>query len=70
MSTRSVSHDECPNCLQRFEILLVKFKLAGVQMILACPNCALMCDEPEASVGIREIFEQAPSIQPQQLEPG
>ena len=70
MSARGVSHDECPNCRQRFEILLVKFKLAGVQMISACPNCALMCHGSEAGVGIREIFGQAPSIQPQQLEPG
>lgn len=65
MSTRDVAHDECPNCLQRFEILLVKFRLAGVQMIRACPNCALMCDEPEARVGIREIFEQTSIVKAQ-----
>jgi hypothetical protein len=46
----------------------VKFRLAGVQMISACPNCAMIAFESEAPVGIREIFEQAPSIQPQQLE--
>jgi hypothetical protein len=70
MSNRNVSCDDCPNCRQRLEILLVKFKLAGVQMISVCPNCAMIFDEPQARVGIREIFEQAPSIQPQQLEHG
>jgi hypothetical protein len=69
MSASGASHDECPNCRRRFEILFVKFRLAGVQMISACPNCALMRDEPEARVGIREIFEQAPATQPLQLEP-
>jgi hypothetical protein len=68
MSDRNLSCDDCPNCRQRLEILLVKFKLASVQMISACPNCAMICDELEAAVGIREIFEQAPSIQPHQLE--
>jgi hypothetical protein len=70
MSNRNESCDDCPNCRQRLEILLVKFKLAGVQMIRACPNCAMICGEFETRVGIREIFEQVPSIQPQQLEQG
>jgi hypothetical protein len=34
--------DHCPNCRQGYEILLVKFGLAGVRMITACPNCALV----------------------------
>ena len=45
MSIDDVPHDDCPNCHQRFEIVLVKFKLAGVQMIGACPNCAMIQDE-------------------------
>lgn len=53
MSTGGVSHDDCRNCRQRFEILLVKFKLAGVQMISACPNCAMIHDGSEASVRVR-----------------
>jgi hypothetical protein len=36
------SHDVCPHCRQRLEILLVKFALAGVHMIAACPNCAMV----------------------------
>jgi hypothetical protein len=45
MSVRDISDDNCPNCRQRFEIVLVKFKLAGVQMIGACPNCAMIHDD-------------------------
>lgn len=57
--------DVCPNCRQRFEILFVKFRLAGVQTISACPNCAMISDEPETRVAICEIIEaQAPSVQP------
>jgi hypothetical protein len=43
MDRGDTSHDACPNCGQRFEILLVKFALAGVRMIAACPNCAMVC---------------------------
>lgn len=65
MSMRDVSHDDCPNCRQRLEIIFVKFRLAGVQMISACPNCAMISDEPEAHVEICEIVEPAaPSVQP------
>jgi hypothetical protein len=42
MDSGDKSHDDCPNCRQRFEILLVKFALAGVLMITACPNCAMV----------------------------
>jgi hypothetical protein len=63
MSVRSASCDDCPNCRQRLEILLVRFKLAGVQMLSACPNCAMMAEEPETSVAIQGIFETL-SIQP------
>ncbi len=45
MSVRDASDDDCPNCRRRFEIVLVKFKLAGVQMISACPNCAMIHDD-------------------------
>jgi hypothetical protein len=45
MGHRDASDDVCPNCRQRFEIVLVKFKLAGVQMIGACPNCAMIHDD-------------------------
>jgi hypothetical protein len=51
MGIRDASDDVCPNCRQRFEIVLVKFNLAGVQMIGACPNCAMINDD-----GLREIF--------------
>jgi hypothetical protein len=64
MSVRSTSCDDCPNCRQRLEILLLKFKLATVQMIIACPNCAMICDGPETSVAIQDIFKtRALSIQ-------
>jgi len=57
--------DICPNCRQRFEILFVKFRLAGAQTISACPNCAMISDEPETRGAICEIIEaQAPSVQP------
>ena len=57
--------DICPNCRQLFEILFVKFRLAGVQTISACPNCAIISDEPETRGAICEIIEpQAPSVQP------
>jgi hypothetical protein len=57
--------DVCPNCRQRFEILFVKFRLAGVQMISACPNCAMISDEPETRVAVCEIVDaQALSVQP------
>jgi len=56
--------DICPNCRQRFEILFVKFRLAGVQMISACPNCAMVSDEPETRVTVCEIVEaEVPSVQ-------
>ncbi len=42
METGEISHDDCPHCHQRLEILLVKFALAGVHMITACPNCAMV----------------------------
>lgn len=42
MDSGDKSHDDCPNCRQRFEILLVKFALAGVHMVTACPNCAMV----------------------------
>jgi len=42
MDTGDIPPDDCPNCHQRFEILLVKFALAGVHMITACPNCAMV----------------------------
>jgi hypothetical protein len=42
MQLSDQSHDDCPNCRQRFEILLVKFALGGVRMITACPNCAMV----------------------------
>ena len=62
--------DVCPNCRQRFEILFVKFRLAGVQMISACPNCAMVSDEPETHVAVCEIVEaRAASVQlPVQVE--
>jgi hypothetical protein len=41
MNSKTFS-DYCPNCRQGYEILLVKFGLAGVRMITACPNCALV----------------------------
>jgi hypothetical protein len=63
--------DVCPNCRQRVEILFVKFRLAGVQMISACPNCAMISDEPETRAEICKIVEaQAPCVQPPlQVEP-
>jgi len=42
MDIGDISSDVCPNCRQRFEILLVKFGLAGVHMVTACPNCAMV----------------------------
>jgi hypothetical protein len=42
MDRGDMSRDDCPYCRQRFEILLVKFALAGVRMISACPNCAMV----------------------------
>jgi hypothetical protein len=42
MEVGDMAHDDCPNCRQRFEILLVKFALAGVRMVTACPNCAMV----------------------------
>jgi hypothetical protein len=42
MDSGDRSHDDCPNCRQRYEILLVRFALAGVHMITACPNCAMV----------------------------
>ena len=42
MDSGDKSHDDCPNCRQRLEILSVKFALAGVHMITACPNCAMV----------------------------
>jgi hypothetical protein len=65
----SVSHDECPNCRRRFEILFVKFRLAGVQMISACPNCALINDVPEARFGVREVFKHLPFNRRYRLAP-
>jgi len=42
MDTGDLPPDDCPYCHQRFEILLVKFALAGVHMIAVCPNCAMV----------------------------
>jgi hypothetical protein len=42
MEIGDVANDDCPNCRQRFEILLVKFALAGVRMVTVCPNCGMV----------------------------
>jgi hypothetical protein len=42
MDSGDKSRDDCPNCRQRLEILSVKFALAGVHMVTACPNCAMV----------------------------
>ena len=58
MSVCDVSDDECPNCRIRFEILLIKFKLAGVRMISACPNCAMIHgDSSNRAVVVRKFLE-------------
>jgi len=59
MSIDDVPHDDCPNCHQRFEIVLVKFKLAGPQMIGACPNCAMIQDnDPKRASWLREFWKR------------
>jgi hypothetical protein len=59
MNIDDVSHDDCPHCHQRFEIALVKFKLAGPQMISACPNCAMIQDnDPKRASWLREFWER------------
>ena len=35
----------CPQCSQYFKIVAVKFRLRGVQVVAACPNCALVCND-------------------------
>ncbi len=45
------SNDNCPNCGQPFEILLVKFGLGSVHMITACPNCAMVCADERKGKG-------------------
>jgi hypothetical protein len=40
MRTEQVD-DRCPYCRSSFEIVGVKFRLSGVAVITACPNCAI-----------------------------
>jgi hypothetical protein len=40
MTGSDVFEDICPNCRDRFEILLVRFKLSGALVLTVCPNCA------------------------------
>ena len=59
MSIGDLSHDDCPNCHQRFEIVLLKFKLAGPQMISACPNCAMIQDnDPKRASRLGELWKR------------
>jgi hypothetical protein len=39
MNASEASEDDCPTCRERLEIVSVKFKLSGVQLLTACPNC-------------------------------
>ncbi len=40
MNASKAPEDDCPSCRERLEIVSVKFKLSGVQMLTVCPNCA------------------------------
>ena len=37
--------DLCPYCRSSLEIVYVKFRFSGVDMITACPNCAMASAE-------------------------
>src|SRR5438477_11219833 len=44
------SADRCPYCRSPFEIVSVKFRLTGVDIVASCPNCGMAsADEPHAA---------------------
>lgn len=40
MDGNQISGDACARCHHSLEIITVRFKLAGAEVISACPNCA------------------------------
>lgn len=56
MDTDQASADHCADCHHPLEIITVRFSLAGAEIILACPHCAIganggagMTKQPEAA---------------------
>ena len=40
MSEDVAAEDRCPHCRFAFEIICVKFELAGTRTLAVCPNCS------------------------------
>jgi len=49
MDRHPTSADFCAHCQQPLEIVTVRFKLAGAEIILACPNCPITGTENAAT---------------------
>ncbi len=43
--SKAQADDLCPYCRSSLEIVYVKFRFSGVDMITACPNCAIASAE-------------------------
>ena len=49
--------DRCPYCQSSFEIVCVKFRLGGVEIISTCPNCAVASAEECRSAESKILVE-------------
>ena len=55
MDRHPTSADFCAHCQQPLEIVTVRFKLAGAEIILACPNCPITGTE-NAATDLGRVF--------------
>jgi hypothetical protein len=49
MDRNPISPDFCAHCHQPLEIITVRFRFAGADVISACPNCAMTGAESPAT---------------------
>ncbi len=49
--------DNCPQCLNPLEIVVVRFRLTRTVMVQVCPSCAVMsADNPAQQGFLRHLF--------------